>query len=250
MHSTRCRAARWLLIAVLVVAPVTACGDDPPDQMPDAEAPATEATQAAAPSSEPSDPSREPAPEPPSEDQLAGLLSREVSDSGTGELQVVPGVASAPGPGEVWQVKVSVEGGLDVDGAAFASLVMSTLNDPRGWTQDGLSFARTDGDDHDVEVVLASPDTSERLCRPLVTRGTLSCRSGDQAVITLYRWVHGTEDYGDDLTAYRQYVVNHEVGHALGHGHVGCPGAGQPAPLMMQQTLGLDGCAPNPWPHP
>ena len=249
MHSTRRRAVRWALAAVLVAAPLTACGDEgSPVPTPDGEGPASQAdTDRGVPASEPY---REPAPQPRSPDQLAGLLSHEVPEAGTGELQVVPGVASAPGPGEVWQVRVSVEGGLDVDGAAFATMVMTTLNDPRGWSQEGHTFARTDGADHDVEVVLASPSTSERLCRPLVTHGTLSCRSGDQAVITLYRWVEGTEDYGDDLTGYRQYVVNHEVGHALGHGHVGCTRPGQPAPVMMQQTLGLEGCARNPWPYP
>ncbi|WP_435818523.1 DUF3152 domain-containing protein, partial [Amycolatopsis coloradensis] len=29
-----------------------------------------------------------------------------------------------------------------------------------------------------------------------------------------------------DLLAYHRYAVNHEVGHALGHGHVGCPESG------------------------
>lgn len=183
-------------------------------------------------------------------DRLAGVLSRHVPLVGTGVLAVVPGVAGAPGGGRVWQVRVSVEGGLPVDGEAFVSMVMATLNDPRGWSRDGITFARTGASSADVEVALASPDTSARLCRPLRTFGRLSCRNGDRAILTFMRWAGATEDYAGDVTGYRRYVVNHEVGHALGHGHVPCPAAGALAPVMMQQTKGLDGCAPNPWPYP
>jgi hypothetical protein len=98
--------------------------------------------------------------------------------------------------------------------------------------------------------VLASPDRSAAICRPLITYGRLSCRSGDQAVLTMYRWVRGIPDYRGDLDGYRHYVVNHEVGHVLGHGHEYCAGKGERAPLMMQQTKGLKGCTPNPWPFP
>lgn len=246
MHSSRRRAVRRLLAAALLVVPLTACGGQgsSSEPTPDAEAPAPSVDETS-----PAPPVETTPPPPPSADQLAGVISRDVPDVGSGELVVVPGVVSAPGQGEPWQMKVSVEGGLQVDGAAFAAMVMATLNDPRGWSNDGYTFARTDGD-ADVEVVLASPDTSEAMCQPLQTFGKLSCRTGDQAILTLFRWVNGTEDYADDLTGYRQYVVNHEVGHALGHGHVDCPGPGEPAPLMMQQTMGLDGCATNAWPYP
>ena len=81
------------------------------------------------------------------------------------------------------------------------------------------------------------------------TGGYTSCRYGDRAVINLARWATAVPDYEGDVATYRLYVVNHEVGHALGNGHVRCPGAGRPAPVMMQQTLGLGACRPNVWPY-
>ncbi len=62
------------------------------------------------------------------------------------------------------------------------------------------------------------------------------------------RWARGARTYGADLSGYRRYMVNHEVGHALGRGHAACPRAGDPARVMMQQTKGVDACRPNPWP--
>jgi hypothetical protein len=183
-------------------------------------------------------------------DRTAGVLRSAVPQRGTGKLVVVAGASPAPGSGTVKRVRVDVEGGLPVDGAAFATFVMDTLNDPRSWGHGGrMTFARTAGA-YDVRVVLASPDTSARLCAPLQTMGTLSCGQGSTAVLTLYRWVKAIPDYGTDRTGYRRYVINHEVGHTLGHGHEYCPGPGKVAPLMMQQTKGLKGCLPNSWPYP
>ncbi len=170
---------------------------------------------------------------------------------GTGRLVAVPGTQAAPGAGRVHRVRVEVEEGLPVDSRAVADFVLDTLNDPRSWGSGGaMTFARTAGRDADIRVVLASPVTSAQLCAPLITRGTLSCGVGNHAILTYYRWVFGTPDYGTDLLGYRRYLVNHEVGHVLGHGHELCPGRGRPAPVMMQQTKGLNGCAKNSWPYP
>ena len=159
------------------------------------------------------------------------------------------GDVRAPGHGPVHPVRVEVEGGVPVDPAAFAAFVMSTLNDPRSWGHGGaMTFARTDGPAQ-IVVRLASPATSASQCLPLVTGGRLSCSEGVYAVLTSYRWFHGQSEFSG-LTQYRRYVVNHEVGHVLGHGHLHCPGAGQLAPVMQQQTKGVAPCRPNAWPYP
>ncbi|WP_421734544.1 DUF3152 domain-containing protein [Cellulomonas sp.] len=183
-------------------------------------------------------------------DVAAGLLSSEIPESGSGTLTVVPGVDPGPGTGAVRTVRVEVEDGLAVDGAAFAATVMATLNDPRGWGADGsLSFARTDGV-AELRVVLASPATVDDLCAPLRTGGEVSCGRNGHAVLNLRRWVLATAELAGDKVSYRQYLVNHEVGHLLGHGHERCGGAGQLAPLMQQQSYKAAPCIPNAWPFP
>lgn len=181
-------------------------------------------------------------------DVAAGLLSLDVPRSAGGSLVVVPGSQAAPGPGEVRTIRIEVEAGLDVDLGLFAHTVMSTLNDPRGWGADGsISFARTDGD-ADLRVVLASPALVDQMCAPLETVGKVSCGIKGHAVLNYLRWVDGSQAWAGDKVGYRQYLVNHEVGHVLGHRHEYCGGAGELAPLMQQQTGSMAPCQPNPWP--
>ena len=166
-------------------------------------------------------------------------------------LDVVPGGSARVGTGQLFRYLVEVESSLGADGAAFARAVEQTLADPRGWTGGGRwAFQRTDRGPVDFRVVLASPDTTDRLCRPLDTGGTQSCHQGGRAVLNADRWQFGAGTYGRDLAAYRHYLVNHEVGHALGYHHRGCPEPGQISPVMVQQTIGLGGCRANPWPYP
>ncbi|MFI6508989.1 DUF3152 domain-containing protein [Streptosporangium sp. NPDC050855] len=165
-----------------------------------------------------------------------------------GRYAVAPGGARPPGrKGKVIRYAVEVERGLPFDVEEFASEVHRILNDPRGW---GFRFRRVARGPVTFKVSLTSPRTADRRCLPLRVVSVLSCWNGERAVINADRWNTGAWGYGRDVASYREYVVNHEVGHALGHGHVPCPGPGRRAPLMLQQTKSLSGCRPNPWPFP
>jgi hypothetical protein len=107
------------------------------------------------------------------------------------------------------------------------------------------------GTSYRFTVTLASPATTNRLCYPLRTVGIYSCFNGTRPVINDWRWRHGASTYAGRLSAYRTYVVSHEVGHALGYRlhRATCLASGL-APVMMQQTKWLLGCRRNPWPYP
>jgi hypothetical protein len=175
---------------------------------------------------------------------------------GDGSLSVVDGSSEVYGAGPLKRFIVELEDGIDVDGAGFAAAVASTLGDPRSWGNGGqMSFQRVGAAEaaagqFDFKVSLVSPGHMETYCPGVGTGGYTSCRYGDRAVINLARWATAVPDYQGDVTTYRLYVVNHEVGHVLGHGHEPCPGQGQQAPVMQQQTLGLEGCTKNAWPYP
>lgn len=169
----------------------------------------------------------------------------------SGELRTVPGGSAASGSGALQRYAVEVERGLGVSAEAFAAAVERTLADRRGWTTPRLrAFRRVDDEPAAFRVTLASPATTDRLCAPLSTRGRLSCFQGGRAVLNARRWLSGAASYRGRRAAYRRYLVNHEVGHALGLDHAGCPRRGARAPIMLQQTKGLQGCRANPWPLP
>lgn len=157
--------------------------------------------------------------------------------------------------GRVVRYTVEIEGGLEELAGDFPAQVRRILVDERGWeVKDGLHFVavspeqRAQGEQVDVRIMFSSPSHVDRMCAPLSTNGRLSCHKNGNVMINAWRWANGAQTYGDDLDNYRIYLVGHEVGHALGHAHVGCPGSGRAAPVMLQQTLRLSGCRPSPWP--
>ena len=173
----------------------------------------------------------------------------EVPYEGTGKWEYAPETSAPKGDGTPFAIAVRVEKGLPIEIDDTADFVMKTLRDDRGWQKlDGVAFELVKGESQaDALVSVASPQTTDQICSGLTTNGYTSCREGNQVALNANRWLGATEDF-DDLELYRQYVINHEVGHALGHDHEYCPSPGSPAPLMQQQTLGLQGCTANPWP--
>lgn len=173
--------------------------------------------------------------------------------AGPRRYTVVPGTSPVIGAsGPLMRFRVAVERGIEgVDPGEVAATVVETLADPRGWTFGGRwRFQRVPATTpYDFIVFLVTPETRDAMCamgRDVYT----SCRNGNSIVLNVARWAHGAARFDGPLDLYREYLVNHEIGHRLGHGHELCPGPGRLAPVMQQQTLGLHGCTPNAWPAP
>ncbi|MFJ1596717.1 DUF3152 domain-containing protein [Streptomyces sp. NPDC088261] len=179
----------------------------------------------------------------------------------SGDFGAVPGLDKGPGKGQKFRYRVDVEKGLGLDGGLFAEAVQKTLNDDRSWAHHGaMTFDRISSGEPDFVITLASPGTTAVWCAKSgldTTVDNVSCDSAstDRVMINAFRWARGSETYGDDaMFAYRQMLINHEVGHRLGHSHVSCRTPGTLAPVMQQQTksLNVEGirCKPNPWVYP
>lgn len=143
---------------------------------------------------------------------------------------------------------VATKGQLKSSFEDFKKLANETLNSPLGWSRLGVTFKEVaSGGDFTLFLSQASevPGFSSGC------DSTYSCNVGRFVIINEDRWLGATDSWnqgGGSLRDYRHMVVNHETGHWLGQGHESCPGPGQPAPVMQQQSISLQGCSFNPWP--
>lgn len=134
------------------------------------------------------------------------------------------------------------------DVTQFKNHVAQTYADSRGWSRTGARFMEVPaGLQSNFTVWLAAPDQMTSFAAGC--DAFYSCRVGRNIIINDDRWRLGSPYLAMNLDDYRHMVVNHETGHWFELDHSGCPGTGQLATVMMQQSKGvLNGCLPNAWP--
>ena len=204
------------------------------------------------------------------------------TEAGVKTWHMVPGTSPKVGEGTLknFTYTVEIEDGIDTapfgGDEAFARMVSETLANPKSWTRNPqFSFTRVDDPQAapDFRVSLTSPMTIREGCGydiPIETSCYNPAYLSDQARVFINeaRWVRGAVPFQGDIGSYRQYLINHEVGHAIGYQqHEPCGESGALAPIMMQQTFSTnndddaqfdpqsvqaDGktCRFNPWPYP
>ena len=166
--------------------------------------------------------------------QLAAEQVRHTTTGGTSEITVT--------------YDVSTRGVVTADLVEFKSQANQTLNDARGWSRMNVRFVEVASSG---QFTLVLSEASQLPSFSSICTANYSCRAGRFVVINQDRWMGATSSWntaGGSLRDYRHMVVNHEVGHWLGHGHTSCGTAGQPATIMQQQSISLQGCKFNPWP--
>lgn len=135
-----------------------------------------------------------------------------------------------------------------------ALFIDKVLRDSRGWRGLGHDFRISLSERPDFDVIIMKRSNIE--VKKEFPRDDLDGLSVArtwskpmQIWVNSKNWNDVPDGVDMDLTAYRAYIIQHEMGHILGYDHDGAPQyPHQKCPVMYQQTRGTKGvCRGNPW---
>lgn len=151
-----------------------------------------------------------------------------------------------------YRYNIIIDESLNLRKNLIEEKIESVLDDSHGWKKLGYKFHRsTTNLDFVITIV------PNKIVKKVCNFDGLSCATmfrnknkTDIIFLNLKKWQKGSAKSKQNVDLYRTYMINHEVGHILGRGHIkheDCK-PGTKCPIMVQQTLGIGKCKPNVFP--
>lgn len=155
---------------------------------------------------------------------------------------------------KVWYISTKVDDDVRYSNHSLKSKVLKVLKDKDGWESiDKIVFKYVDWNTlasidskNKIPIRLSNNKTIVKMCGFKEIEKLSCCNMQTKEVwLNFYRWKNGAKPSKLSLDKYRSYMINHEVGHALGRLHAKCECEGCSAPIMMQHTISIGKCKPN-----
>lgn len=131
--------------------------------------------------------------------------------------------------------------------------ILSILNDRRSWTSPRHWSETKVRNNADWSVGLESQSYIDSFPGMKGLSVTFMQEMPRRSLLSYDNWTHVPDALRGiyNVKEYRTYLVNHELGHGLGLPHISSRDAKKSmlAPIMIQQTRGLQGYVANLWPR-
>lgn len=147
---------------------------------------------------------------------------------------------------------LTFDSGLGLKADQLSEGIHKVLNDPRSWAADGYTAFQVPSRGQ-YHIFILGKDEVNKYCTEAISQGYYSCTIGNAVYINADRWFNGDESFikrGGTVNDYRIYLLNRQLGLALGMPEAKCAGPGKLSPVMESQTKSDSPCKANGWPYP